>query len=63
MGKNLDNDVAFTFIADLKKKFLLTYDNNLIKNAFSYQLKDFSNEIKKLIISYGKNQIPKTKLL
>ena len=63
MGKNLDNDVAFTFIADLKKKFLLTYDNNLIKNAFSYQLKDFSNEIKKLIISYGKNPISKIKLL
>ena len=63
MGKNLDSDVAFTFIADLKKKFLLTYDNNQIKNAFSYQLKDFSNEIKKLIISYGKNPISKIKLL
>ena len=63
MGKNLDNDVAFTFIADLKKKFLLTYDNNVIKNSFSYQLKDFSNEIKKLITSYGKNPISKIKLL
>ena len=63
MGKNLDSDVAFTFIADLKKKFLLTYDNNQIKNAFSYQLKDFSNEIKKLIISYGKNPISKIKIL
>ena len=63
MGKNLDSDVAFTFIADLKKKFLLTYDNNQIKNAFSYQLKDFSNEIKKLIISYGKNPISKIKML
>ena len=40
MGKNLDSDIAFTFIADLKKKFLLTYDNNQIKNSFSYQLKD-----------------------
>jgi len=63
MGKNLDSDVAFTFIADLKKKFLLTYDNNVIKNSFSYQLKDFSNEIKKLITSYGKNPISKIKLL
>ena len=63
MGHNLDNDVAFSFIADLKKKFLLTYDNNLIKNSFSYQLKDFSNEIKKLIISYMRNPISKIKLL
>ena len=63
MGKNLDSDIAFTFIADLKKKFLLTYDNNLIKNSFSYQLKDFSNEIKKMMISYGKNPISKIKLL
>ena len=41
MGKDLDSDVAFSFIADLKKKFLLTYENNKIKNSFSYQLKDF----------------------
>ena len=42
MGKNLDSDIAFSFIADIKKKFLLTYDINQIKNSFSYQLKDFS---------------------
>ena len=63
MGKNIDSDIAFSFIADLKKKFLLSYDNNQIKNAFSYQLKDFSNEIKKMMISYGKNPISKIKLL
>ena len=63
MGKNLDSDIAFSFIADIKKKFLLSYDNNQIKNAFSYQLKDFSNEIKKMMISYGKNPISKIKLL
>ncbi len=63
MGKDLDSDVAFSFIGDLKKKFLLTYENNKIKNSFSYQLKDFSSEIKKLMISYGKNPISKIKLL
>ena len=63
MGKDLDSDVAFSFISDLKKKFLLTYENNKIKNSFSYQLKDFSNEIKKLMISYAKNPISKIKLL
>ena len=63
MGKDLDSDVAFSFISDLKKKFLLTYENNKIKNSFSYQLKDFSNEIKKLMISYAKNPKSKIKLL
>ncbi len=63
MGKNLDSDIAFSFIADIKKKFLLTYDINQIKNSFSYQLKDFSKEIKKMMISYGKNPISKIKLL
>ena len=63
MGKQLDSDIAFGFIADLKKKFLLTYDNNQIKNAFSYQLKDFSNEIKKLAISYSKNPVSKIQSL
>ena len=63
MGKNLDSDVAFSFIADLKKKFFLTYNIDTIKNAYSYQLKDFSNEIKKLSTSYSKNPISKIKLL
>ena len=63
MGKNLDSDVAFSFISDLKKKFFLAYNKDTIKNAYSYQLKDFSNEIKKLSISYSKNPISKIKLL
>ena len=63
MSKNLDSDVAFSFIADLKKKFFLTYNIDTIKNAYSYQLKDFSNEIKKLSTSYSKNPISKIKLL
>jgi len=63
MGKNLESDVAFSFISDLKKKFYLTYNKDIIKSAYSYQLKDFSNEIKKLSISYSKNPISKIKLL
>ena len=55
MGKNLDSEIAFSFISDLKRKFLLFYQMETIKNAFSYQLKDFSNEMKKLMSSYAKN--------
>ena len=64
MGKNLDTEIAFNFIADLKKKFFLTYDyNTQIKNAFSYELKEFSEEIKKLTNSYKKNPVSKIKML
>ena len=34
-----------------------------VRSSFSYQLKDFSNEIKKLSTSYSKNPISKIKLL
>ena len=64
MGKNLDTEIAFNFISDLKKKFFLTYDyNTQIKNAFSYELKEFSEEIKKLTNSYKKNPVSKIKML
>lgn len=64
MGKNLDTEIAFNFISDLKKKFFLTYDyNTQIKNAFSYELKEFSEEIKKLTNSYKKNPFSKIKML
>ena len=63
MGENLDTDVAFSFLADLKKKFLLTYDNQKIQNSYSYQLKNFSDEIKKLADYYIKNPQSKLALL
>ena len=55
MGKNLDSEIAFSFISDLKRKFLLFYQMTTIQNAYSYQLKNFSNEMQKLINSYVKN--------
>ena len=60
MGENLDVDVAFSYLADLKKKFVTTYDNQKIQSSYSYQLKSFSDEIKKLQDYYIKN--PQSKL-
>jgi hypothetical protein len=63
MGENLDVDVAFSYLADLKKKFISTYDNQKIQSSYSYQLKNFSDEIKKLQDFYVKNPQSKLALL
>ena len=60
MGEYLETDVAFSFLADLKKKFLATFDNQKIQSSYSYQLKNFSEEIHKLSDFYINN--PQSKL-
>ena len=60
MGEYLDTDVAFSYLADLKKKFITTYDHQKIQGSYSYQLKSFSDEIQKLSNFYIKN--PQSKL-
>ena len=60
MGENLNVDVAFSYLADLKKKFMSTYDKQKIQTSYSYQLKSFSDEIQKLQDFYIKN--PQSKL-
>ena len=60
MGEYLDTDVAFSYLADLKKKFITTYSNQKIQGSYSYQLKSFSDEIQKLSNFYIKN--PQSKL-
>ena len=60
MGENLDTDVAFSYLADLKKKFISSYEHQKIQTSYSYQLKSFSDEIQKLSDYYMKN--PQSKL-
>ena len=60
MGENIDVEVAFSFLADVKKKFFTTYDQKKIQTSYSYQLKSFSDEIQKLQDFYTKN--PQSKL-
>ena len=60
MGENLDVEVAFSYLGDVKKKFVTTYDNQKIQSSYLYQLKSFSDEIKKFQDYYIKN--PQSKL-
>jgi hypothetical protein len=61
MGENLDTDVVFSYLSDLKKSFLTTYEMRIIQNAYSYQLKEFSHKIKHLAKGYETN--PSSKLM
>jgi hypothetical protein len=63
MGENLDVEVAFSYLADLKKKFFSTFDQKKIQTSYSYQLKSFSDEIQKLQDYYIKNPQSKLALL
>ena len=63
MGEYLDTDVAFSYLADLKKKFFSTFDQKKIQTSYSYQLKSFSDEIQKLQDYYIKNPQSKLALL
>lgn len=56
MAENIKVEVAFSFISDVKKKFLSLYEVNGIQNTFQYQLRDFKNEIKPIIRFYEDNQ-------
>lgn len=49
-------EVAFSYLLNLQKKFLLTYNLTKINQSFSYQLKDFSVEIKRINELYKTNQ-------
>ena len=60
MGENLDMEVAFSYLSDVKRKFVSTYDKQKIQASYSYQLKSFSDEIQKLQEYYVKN--PQSKL-
>ena len=59
MGENIETDVAFSYLADIKKKFLLTFSMQQIQNSYSYQLKSFSDDIKKFTNSYTQNPVSK----
>ena len=59
MGENIETDVAFSYLADIKKKFLLSFSMQQIQNSYSYQLKSFSDDIKKFTNSYTQNPVSK----
>lgn len=55
MTKDLSDATAFSFLNDLKKKFLKNYDLKKIKSSFAFGMRDFNEEIKNLVKFYEEN--------
>ena len=51
----MNDEVAFSFLSDMKKSFLRKYDQHSIQNAYAYQLRDFTEEMKTLVKYYEEN--------
>lgn len=55
LTENVKKESAFSFLSDLKQKFLGKYPMKTIFNSFSFQLNEFSIEIKPMIRFYEAN--------
>ncbi len=55
MGENLTEDTAFTYLAEIKKRFLKKYDMKIINSSYAYGLKEFNEELKTLAKYYEEN--------
>ena len=59
MGENLETDVAFSYLSDLKRSFLSSYDIGEVNKSYAYQMKNFSSKIKSLAHGYETNPTSK----
>lgn len=55
LTENIKQETAFSFLLDLKQKFLDKYSIKIIFNSFSFQLKSFSKEMKPMVRFYEAN--------
>jgi hypothetical protein len=55
MVDGLKEEVAFSFLSDMKKAFYKKYDSKAIGRAISYAMKEFNGEIKNLVKFYEEN--------
>jgi vesicle-associated membrane protein 7 len=53
--KDINEETAFSFLSDLKGKFLKKYNQQEIQSAFELSLNGFSKEIKKIVDYFQKN--------
>ncbi len=55
LGKDLNNQIAFSFLLDIKNSFIKTYSHDKIYDSFAFQLNSFETNILKLIDKYTKS--------
>ena len=49
IAENMKEESAFSFLAEVKKKFLKKYDMKIIKGSFAYQLRDYNDDLKTIV--------------
>jgi len=57
IGKDLNNQFAFSFLLDLKNSFLKSFSHEKIYDSKANQLNSFNSKIKKLIKKYSDNKL------
>lgn len=50
MSDNIEDDVAFSFLSDVRKKFMQTYNFESVVDFHAYQLNEFNEQLKILIV-------------
>ncbi len=50
MTEGAQDQIAFAYLSDLRKKFIQTYDYDKIAGFYAYQLNEFAEELKKLMV-------------
>jgi hypothetical protein len=50
LSDGINDETAFAFLNDVRKKFLTSYDYDKLINMTSYQIKDFPEILKQLVV-------------
>lgn len=50
MSDNISDEVAFSFLSDVRKKFMQTYNFDSIAHFNAYQLNEFNEQLKILMV-------------
>lgn len=51
MSEQMNDDVVFAFLGDVRKKFIQTYDYDKLAGFHAYQLTEFQDTLKQLIVN------------
>ena len=52
MSDNIHDEVAFSFLGDVRKKFMQTYNSDSITSFHAYQLNEFNEHLKALMVNF-----------
>jgi hypothetical protein len=52
MSEGIQDEIAFAYLNDVKKKFIQTYDYDKVAAFYAYQLSEFSEVLKQLMVNY-----------